>query len=204
MNEHKAYHEQPAPHPTALRLFHGISNCYGEALAGQIAFDTPLSVTATGMEKAAWVRHVTAELEKRFPKDAVRSIMMACHCKDACRLEEMKTWLGGLYKESASLDDFVDRVNRHDAGWFIRDGAVYTKFLWCECHMLTEVESLPSQTWCHCTEGYTKALFEHVFGCEVESELLQTIKTGHDFCLVKITPKTLKRSSRHALKRQRN
>lgn len=185
------YPESPgvAPHPVAIRLHRNLRRVCDAGLAYAIAFAASLPETASRAEKAEWVLRVTAELERCLPAATVRSVMLGCHRDDMCRLGEMKAWLGGLYRESASLEEFVDRVNEHGAGWRIEDGAIYTKFLWCECHMLREVETLPSMTWCHCTEGYTRALFEHVLDCEVESELLQTIKTGHDCCIVKITPK---------------
>lgn len=176
-------------HPTADRLKRNLLEVCDESLADAIAFGTPLPAGATDEEKAAWVRHVVAGLETHLSGQDIRTVMMGCHCEDLCRLGEMKQHLGKLYRESASLEEFVEKVNEHGAGWRLEDGALYTKFLWCECHMLKNIEQLSSTTWCHCTEGYTKALFEHVLGCEVESELVRTIKTGHECCVVKIVPK---------------
>ena len=176
-----------AIHPAAENLRRNLLRFCDAAQAEAIAF--PLHAAASDAEKAAWVRRITSTLKERFSPDAIRTVMMGCHCEDLCRLGEMKKWLGGLYRESSSLADFVERVNAHGAGWTLEDGAIHTKFLSCECHMLRDVDALDSRAWCHCTEGYTKALFEHVFGCEVESELVQTIKTGYDCCIVKILPK---------------
>lgn len=39
-----------------------------------------------------------------------------------------------------------------------------------------------------CTTGYSKVLFETAFGCEVDVELLKSIKAGDDACLMKIIP----------------
>ncbi|MFZ5940087.1 MAG: DUF6144 family protein, partial [Bacteroidota bacterium] len=36
--------------------------------------------------------------------------------------------------------------------------------------------------------GYSKVLFEKAFGCEVEVELLRSVKAGDDQCLMKIVP----------------
>lgn len=173
-------------HPTPRRLHANLLRFCDADMARDIAYGVPLSVSASDAEKAVWVRYAVSELERLFSPDTARSVMMGCHCEDVCRLGEMKTWLGGLFREASGFEDFVDRVNEHGAGWYFEDGWLYTKFLWCECHMLRVIERLPSMTWCHCTEGYTKALFEHVLGCGVESELVQSIKTGHDHCLVRI------------------
>jgi hypothetical protein len=47
---------------------------------------------------------------------------------------------------------------------------------------------LDTDTWCQCTTGYSKVLFEKAFGCEIDVELLKSIKMGDDRCLQKIIP----------------
>jgi hypothetical protein len=54
--------------------------------------------------------------------------------------------------------------------------------------MGAEVDKLDTNTWCQCTTGYSKVLFEKAFGCEVEVELLKSIKAGDEICLMKIIP----------------
>lgn len=175
-----------AAHPEAEKLHDAGRKFGGGDLARKIAFGVPLPRGASDAEKAAWVLHITRELEGNFGEETIKAIRTGCHCRD--RLEEMKAWLGGLYREASGIEGFVAKVNAHGAGWYIEDGAVYTKFLDCECYMLRAVDGLESKTWCYCTLGYTKALFGAVFGHEVEVELVHTIKMGHDFCLVKVTP----------------
>ncbi|NTW26506.1 MAG: hypothetical protein HGA37_17545, partial [Lentimicrobium sp.] len=57
----------------------------------------------------------------------------------------------------------------------------------CPCPMLSEVDKLDTLTWCQCTTGYSKVLFEKAFNCKVEVELLKSIKMGDEICLMKIT-----------------
>lgn len=173
-------------HIEARKLFRELSGIAGADAAREIAHGVPLRSDASDEEKAAWVRHVCGELERGFDAAAIRAVKTACHCDEQGKLPEMKQWLGRLYRESRSMAEFVDRVNEHGAGWYLEGGALYTKFLDCECSMLRGVESLPTATWCQCAIGYTENLFRHVFGYEVRSELLQTIKTGAPFCLIRI------------------
>lgn len=56
------------------------------------------------------------------------------------------------------------------------------------CKMSTEVDRLETNTWCQCTTGYSKVLFEKAFGCEVDVELLKSVKMGDDVCLMRISP----------------
>lgn len=50
------------------------------------------------------------------------------------------------------------------------------------------MDKLDTDTWCQCTTGYSKVLFEKAFGCEVVVELLKSVKMGDDICLMKIIP----------------
>jgi predicted hydrocarbon binding protein len=54
--------------------------------------------------------------------------------------------------------------------------------------MLADVERLETKTWCQCTTGYSKVLFEKAFGCKVDVELLKSVKAGDEVCLMKIIP----------------
>ncbi len=177
-----------ADHPEVGKLFRNIQKFADDGAAGEITRAAPLSVDASDTEKAAWVTTISAELEKHFNEETIKAIRMGCHCNEEGRLPEMKQWLRGLYRESSSLAEFVGKVNAHGAGWYIKDGAIYTKFLTCECYMVQGIEHLDSKTWCYCTVGYTRNLFEYVFEQPVESELVQSIKTGSEFCVVKVLP----------------
>ncbi|GAA6407641.1 hypothetical protein K040078D81_17580 [Blautia hominis] len=63
---------------------------------------------------------------------------------------------------------------------------LYLRFDFCPCPMLAKVDRLETNTWCQCTTGYSKVLFEKAFACTVDVELLKSIKMGHDICLMKI------------------
>jgi hypothetical protein len=178
-----------ADHPEVGKLYRNIQKFVDDEAAAEISRAAPLSAGAGDAEKAMWVTGISDGLERRFDEATIKSIRMGCHCDEEGRLPEMKQWLRGLYRESSSLAEFVGKVNRHGAGWYMEDGAIYTKFLTCECYMVQGVEHLDTKTWCYCTVGYTRGLFEHVFGQPVESELVQSIKMGSEYCLVKVTPK---------------
>ena len=53
----------------------------------------------------------------------------------------------------------------------------------CPCPMLAEVDKLESNTWCQCTAGYSKVLFERAFACQADVESLKSIKLGDPICL---------------------
>lgn len=52
--------------------------------------------------------------------------------------------------------------------------------------MLADVDKLDTKTWCQCTTGYSKVLFEKAFNCQVDVELFKSVKMGDSNCLMKI------------------
>ena len=65
-------------------------------------------------------------------------------------------------------------------------GELFLQFHYCPCPMLAEVDRLETNTWCQCTTGYSKILFERAFACKADVELLKSIKMGDSICLMKI------------------
>ena len=94
-----------------------------------------------------------------------------------------------LVEASSDLEEFANQDKAKAAGLSYSKGELYLQFPFCPCPMLAEVDKLETNTWCQCTTGYSKVLFEKAFGCEVDVELLQSIKTGDKVCLMKIIPR---------------
>lgn len=89
------------------------------------------------------------------------------------------------------MEEFANSEKAKAGGLFFKEGILYLQFLFCPCPMLAEVDKLETKTWCQCTTGYSKVLFEKAFGCEVDVHLLKSIKAGDDICLMKIIPHNL-------------
>jgi predicted hydrocarbon binding protein len=103
-------------------------------------------------------------------------------------MDEKLALLKELMASSSSLEEFASQDKARAAGLSCIDGELYLQFPFCPCPMLAEVSKLDSDTWCQCTTGYSKVLFEKAFGCEVDVVLLKSIKMGDDICLQKIIP----------------
>lgn len=52
--------------------------------------------------------------------------------------------------------------------------------------MLEKAKETSSLTWCHCTAGYNKKLFEIVFEMPIDVEVIHSIRQGFDCCLLRI------------------
>lgn len=135
---------------------------------------------------AAWVNSTMKRLEESFTPKQVKSIRMGCQC--GFGMEEKVNLVKSLVSESCSMEELGNLPKAKEAGLLYKDGDLYLQFFFCPCPMLKDVDKLESKTWCQCTTGYSKVLFEKAFGCNVDVELCKSIKYGDDICLMKIIP----------------
>lgn len=145
--------------------------------------------SAKDENNAEWVKATMHRLESKFDQKTTKQIRMSCQCgygmdKKLALLQELKA-------ASSNMDEFANSDKAKSAGLFYKDGTLYLQFLLCPCPMLADVGQLDTKTWCLCTTGYSKVLFEKAFGCEVDVDLLKSIKAGDDICLMKIVPHDL-------------
>lgn len=175
-------------HDEVIKLNQSINKYGSSELSHTIAYGKLLPINPTNNEKKEWVEFISNELERHFDEETIKNIRMGCYCTENGELDESKTFIKGVFSKSRDFEDFVRNMNEYGAGWFIDNGNLFTQFHSCSCPMLDSVDSLPTKTWCYCTVGFNKSIFEDVFECPVDIELLKSIKMGDDKCLMRIIP----------------
>lgn len=163
-------------------IFDAVKNASNDRIAKEIVYGTGESAKCEN--NADWVKSTMHRLEGAFNQEQVKCIRAKCQC--GYGMDEKLVLVKELMSNASSLEEFSNSDKARDAGLFCEDGVLYLQFLSCPCPMLTEVDKLETNTWCQCTTGYSKVLFEKAFGCEVNVELLKSIKMGDDKCLMKI------------------
>lgn len=137
-------------------------------------------------DNPTWVKNTMNRLDKRFDSLTVKKIRMNCQC--GYGMDEKLTFIKELMSISSSLEEFGNHEKAKAAGLSFINGELFLMFPFCPCPMLGEVERLETKTWCECTTGYSKVLFEKAFECKVDVELLKSVKAGDEVCLMKIIP----------------
>jgi predicted hydrocarbon binding protein len=137
-------------------------------------------------DDATWVKSTMNRLEKCFDLGSVKQIRMNCQC--GYGMDEKFNLVKEIVESSSNLEEFAGHDKAKAAGLSYSNGELYLRFPFCPCPMLANVDKLETNTWCQCTTGYSKVLFEKAFGCEVDVELLKSVKMGDDICLMKIVP----------------
>ena len=165
-------------------IFEAVKNESNEETANEIVYGKDGS--SKDDSNPVWVNSAMKRLEGKFDKITVKNIRMNCQC--GFGMDEKVELVKELMAQSSSLEEPANLQKAKEAGLSYKDGFLYLQFNFCPCPMLAEVENLESYTWCQCTTGYSKVLFEKSFGCTVDVELLKSIKAGDDICLMKIIP----------------
>lgn len=166
-------------------LMEAVKKQSDEKTAGEIVYGK--QKRAKEETNADWVQSTMRRLENEFDRETVKQIRMNCQC--GYEMEEKLTFVNELKASARCMEEFVGSDRAKEAGLFCENGELYLKFLFCPCPMLADVKRLETKTWCQCTAGYSKVLFEKVFGCPVDVELLKSVKSGDEICLMKITPR---------------
>ena len=149
--------------------------------------DTALQIVDNPHEdNPVWVKNTMKRLEEKFDALTVKKIRMNCQC--GYGMDEKLALVKELMANSSSLEEFGNHEKAKAAGLSFSNGELFLMFPLCPCPMLAEVDYLKTKTWCQCTTGYSKVLFENAFGCGVDVELLKSVKAGDEICLMKIIP----------------
>jgi predicted hydrocarbon binding protein len=165
-------------------IYNAVRESSDEKTACSIVFNG--NKESSSEDNVTWVRNTMQRLEDAFDRDKVKAIRMNCQC--GYGMEERLILLKQLKDSSDSLQEFAGHEKAQKAGIFYSDGGILLQFSYCPCPMLAQVDRLETDTWCQCTTGYSKFLFEEAFGCKVDVELLKSVKMGDDTCLMKIVP----------------
>lgn len=131
-----------------------------------------------------WVKNTMKRLENIFDATTLRRIRMNCQC--GFGIDERLELLREIITQTSTIEEFGNHPKARAAGLSYSEGALYLQFPFCPCPMLEGVDRLETNTWCQCTTGYSKVLFEKAFGCQVDVELLKSVKMGDEICLMRI------------------
>ncbi|MBN1581838.1 MAG: hypothetical protein JXA89_14125 [Anaerolineae bacterium] len=137
----------------------------------------------TPQQKARCIREMMEVLDRNVVAETRRAIMEACgrRCigagtlKKACRLGQ----------EARDLDDLLARLNEaHIGGGQLRreGGAIHASYDRCYCGSVSQTREPFSATYCHCSCGWYRQLFETLLDGPVEVELLSSIVQGDETC----------------------
>jgi hypothetical protein len=133
-----------------------------------------------------WVRSFMENLDTQLPEPQRVALMeargRACARSGAARMAEA---------HKGNLDGFIAAMASHmGPDGLRREGdVVRVKYPTCYCPMASGIEEPLSATYCDCSVGWLKEMYETVTGGPVTVEVLETVKRGGQACRFNVTVK---------------
>ncbi|MDD4496044.1 MAG: DUF6144 family protein [Eubacteriales bacterium] len=180
-------------HRYAIHVYNNIKEIFGQTAADEFAQKFSLSKSADYIRKFKWAKDICNYLECKYTPEQIKTLRMSCACHPGDKEKENTK---RIYDEAENLDEFCENYNReytghhlvwHEGNAIENGAALFFSYPTCYCTCVKRVNEPISPTWCLCTLGYTKDLFDYVLGYDTEVELIESIKTGGSRCVMRIT-----------------
>ncbi len=109
-----------------------------------------------------------------------RVVLMEARGRSCARLGAVRA----AEAHKGNLDAFIEDFRRHmGPDGLRREGnVVKVKYPTCYCPLVSELKEPLSATYCNCSVGWLKELYETVTGKPVKVEVLETVKRGGQAC----------------------
>lgn len=147
--------------------------------------DMPLG--ADQKEQGKWVKTLVERMDGALDEETRARVMQSCGRQ--CIPSHVISEAARAYAESRDIDDFLARLNEMgiDGGNLTREGnTIYVRYGECYCGIVNRVGERISRTYCNCSVGWNKALFEAVFQRSVEVNLVESVISGAKRCLLEV------------------
>lgn len=124
-------------------------------------------------------------LEKNVDEKTLARILEQCgrQCQSQSFIKKAKE----LYEKSKSIDDFLEKLGRAYKHLHREGGEVYIVYPRCFCSQVNKIpKGKLSGTYCNCSRGWAKALFEGALGRPVEVIMEKSIINGDNECKFRV------------------
>ena len=128
-----------------------------------------------------WIATLMDGLDEHVDDEGCRAVLERCgrECIPKSRIRKAKD----LYDRSESLEDFLERYAASNEHLRLEDDGVFMVYPRCFCSLVNKMpEGQMSPTWCNCSVGWVKALFEGATGRSVGVILEKSVIKGDDGC----------------------
>ncbi|MGC1120429.1 MAG: DUF6144 family protein [Candidatus Methanofastidiosia archaeon] len=137
----------------------------------------------TNVVKAAWLKKAMETLETLVGTETTVRIMEECGRK--CCGQTSRTRAKQIFNKSKSMQEFIETLNSAHLGGGrlrIQGDTITGGYDCCYCGQVKHTKDVFPMTYCNCSVGWYKQLFESALGRPVGVELVQSIVTGAETC----------------------
>jgi predicted ArsR family transcriptional regulator len=132
-----------------------------------------------------WIMNLIDGLDKNVDEETKAKILEQCGRQ--CQSQSFIKKARGIYQKSKDINDFLDRLGQGYKHLHREGDKIYIVYPKCYC---SQVNKIPrgklSWTYCNCSRGWAKALFEGTLGRPVQVLRKETILHGDKQCKFEI------------------
>jgi predicted hydrocarbon binding protein len=132
-----------------------------------------------------WITRLIAGLDEHVDEKTRAAILEQCgrQCQTASFIKKAKT----IYEKSNNIDDFLRRFEQVYKHLHREGNKVYIVYPKCYCSQVNKIpKGKLSGTYCNCSRGWAKALFEGALGRPVNVVMEKSIINGDNECKFRI------------------
>ena len=141
----------------------------------------------TPRQKAHCIKEITEILDQNLDFESRRSIMEECGRQ--CIGKSILAKARQLQRHSANIDDLLAKLNSAHIGgshFSRQESIISAQYDKCYCGSVNKSKELFSNTYCYCSCGWFKHLFETLLQKPVEIVLKNYILLGNNVCIFQI------------------
>jgi predicted ArsR family transcriptional regulator len=135
------------------------------------------------MEK--WITCLIAALDENVDEETRAKVLEPCGRQ--CQSQNFIQKARNIYKKSKNLNEFIDKFGKVYKNLKKEGNNIYIIYPKCYCSFVNKISSGKlSATYCNCSRGWAKALFEGALERPVEVIMEESIMKGDKQCKFRI------------------
>jgi predicted hydrocarbon binding protein len=141
-------------------------------------------MAAEKMSTQRWIENLMAAMDAHLDEGTRAALLEPCGraCAQTGAMASAKKCQGDVDKLVATLERWIGQGNAHRDG-----GVVHVVYPRCFCHLVAKGPERLPETYCLCSRGWLKEMFETVVNHAVEVALLESVKCGGEQCRFTVT-----------------
>lgn len=132
-----------------------------------------------------WIATLIDGLNEHVDEKTRATILEQCgrQCQSPAFIKKAKS----IYQDSENIDDFLQKLKGVYKHLNIEGNKIYIVYPKCYCSQVNKIpKGKLSGSYCNCSRGWVKALFEGALGRPVEVTMEKSIINGNDQCRFRI------------------
>jgi len=131
-----------------------------------------------------WIKSLITALQTELDEKTQAKILENCgrNCITHSFILKAKT----CKKNAKNQKEFLDKLSKVWKSLHLEGNNVYVVYEKCYCPLVKEYPEKLSPTWCNCSRGWIKELFESALGKSIDVKLEKSIKQGDNICKFRV------------------